>query len=167
MIPMVRLAVIAAAFFTVSTAAGATTFVCKPDAIQAKGNFVTKTFVDFSAGKYANKGTFGPVIAKIWDGNGDCDTNGNDVSKLPQISQIQLMAMHYYGDVMSSIALYQDKQYKPARVHMDDFLALHDVIVGPMKDGFPASFMAQDKDILPQMKTINAQLTKAGFKPAP
>jgi len=35
-----------------------------------------------------------------------------------------------------------------------------------MKDGFPASFMAQDKDIFPQMKTINAQLTKADFKPA-
>lgn len=164
MISLARLAVIAAAFFSVTSAAQATTYVCSPKAIADKNAYVVARFQDFLNHKYTNQGTFGPVLAKIWDGNGDCDTTGDAVGKLPPASQIQLMAMHYYGDVMSSMTLFPAKRYDEARTHMDDFLALHDVIMGPYKDGFPASFKAQDIDIFPQMKDVDKQLTKMGHK---
>ncbi len=155
-----------AAFVSVSAAAQATTYDCTPKAIAAKSAYVMATFPDFIAGKYANKGTFGPVLSKIWDGKGDCDPNGDALGKLAPEAQLSLIKTHYYGDIMSVSALVAAKDMKSARTHMDDFNGVHGVIVGPMKQYFAGSFMTQDKDMLKAMKSFDSDITKAGYKPA-
>src|SRR5471030_965292 len=56
------------------TAASAQThYVCTPEAIKAKKEFVVARFSDYLAGKYAKSGNMNGVMQKIWDGQGDCD----------------------------------------------------------------------------------------------
>ena len=154
------------AFLTLSATAQAATYDCTPKAIATKSAFVTNTFKDFVAGKWTGKGTFGPVLGKIWDGKGDCDTNGDSVGKLPPEAQLNVIKTHYYGDIMSISVHMGAKDYKEARGYMDDFNGVHGAIVGPMKSYFAGSFMTQDKDFASEMKSVDGQLTKLGFKPA-
>ena len=165
---MVRFAApLLAAFVSVFAAAQATTYDCTPKAIAAKSAYVMATFPDYIGGKYTNKGTFGTVMSKIWDGKGDCDPSGDALAKLPPEAQLHLIKTHYYGDMMSVSALVAAKDMKSARTYMDDFNGVHGVIVGPMKQYFAGSFMTQDKDIAKAMKSFDSDITKAGYKPAP
>jgi len=166
--PLVRLAAVIAGIASVTTAASAG-YECTPKAIAAKNAFTRTAFNDFISGKYgAGKGDINAMIQKVWDGHGDCDPSGGDAAKLDPNTQAALMATHYYGDVMTVSLMVPKKDFKDARSYMDDFMAVHGLISGPFKAGFTSDFWKQDggsNGIYSAMKSYDAEITKAGFKP--
>jgi len=150
--------------FLAQSEASAKAYKCEPAAINAKKDYVVAQFQQYVAGKYKGKGTLGPVLAKIWDGNGDCDTSGDATSKLPQDAVLNLVLLHYYGDMMTVSAEVGAGQMADARPYLDDYKTVHGLIVGNMKAAFNGDFFKQDKEMTSAMRDYDAQIAKAGFK---
>jgi len=168
--PIIRLAAVVAGIVSVTAvASAATTYDCTPKAIAAKYAYTSSAASDFVSGKFGpGKRDLSATLTKVWDGKGDCDPNGNQYGKLDAPTQASLMATHYYGDMMTVSVLMQRKDYKDARTYMDDFMTVHQVISGPLKAGFNPDFWAQDggaNGVYAAMKSFNAEITKAGYKP--
>jgi len=167
--PILRLAAVVAGIASVTAAASATTYECTPKAIAAKYACTSSAASDFIQGKYGpGKRDVSAMLQKVWDGKGDCDPNGNEYGKLDAGTQAALMATHYYGDMMTVALMVPKKDFKDARSYMDDFMTVHSIIAGPLKGGFNSDFWAQDggpNGVYAAMKSYNAQITKAGFKP--
>ena len=149
--------------FLAQSEASAKSYKCEPSAISAKKDYVIGQFQQYVTGKYKGKGTLGPVLVKIWDGNGDCDTSSNAPSKLPQDALLNLM-LHYYGDVMTVSAEVAAGNMSDARPYLDDYKVVHGLIAGNMKEAFNADFFKQDKDLTSAMRDYDVQIAKAGSK---
>jgi hypothetical protein len=152
------------AFSASPAPASATTYKCEAGPIKVKKDFVVSTFQQYIAGKYKGTGAFGPVLLKLWDGNGDCDTSGDAPSKLKPDTLLNLMLIHYYGDIMTVSADIAGGKVADARPYIDDYKQVHGLIVGSMKQAFDAAFLAQDKELTSAMRDYDSQVAKAGAK---
>jgi hypothetical protein len=144
--------------------ASAKSYKCEAAAIAAKKTYVVGQFQQYVAGKYKGSGALGPVLLKIWDGNGDCDTSGDAPSKLKPETMLNLVMMHYYGDIMTVSAYVAGGKTADARPYIDDYKQVHGLIAGDMKAAFDASFLTQDKELTSAMRDYDAQVAKAGAK---
>lgn len=149
---------------TVSPASAGTSYVCQPDAVQAKKDYVVSQFKDYIGGKYRKIGGFEKVLAKVWDGKGDCDPNTDSGSKLPQDALLNLVLTHYYGDIMTVSAYVAAGRATDVRDHMDDYKQVHGLISNQLRKSFDDSFFKEDKDLNSAMRDYDAQITKAGAK---
>jgi hypothetical protein len=145
------------------TAASAQThYVCTPEAIKAKKEFVLARFSDYLAGKYAKSGNMHGVMQKIWDGQGDCDVSGDITAKVPRVALLDLVTAHYYGDIMAASAHVAAKKYADARPFIDDYKAIHGVITGGFRQAFDPGFFSQDRVFTTAMRGYDAQVAKNG-----
>ena len=144
--------------------ASAKSYKCEAGAIKAKKEYVVAQFQQYVAGKYKGTGKLGPVLLKIWDGNGDCDTNTDAPSKLSQDALLNLVLLHYYGDIMTVSAEVAANKMSDARGYLDDYKQVHGLITGNMKAAFNGDFFKEDKDINSAMRDYDTQIAKAGFK---
>jgi hypothetical protein len=152
------------ATFFAQSEASAKSYKCEPGAIKAKKDYVVAQFQQYVAGKYKGTGKLGPVLLKIWDGNGDCDTSTDAPSKLSQDAMLNLVLLHYYGDIMTASADVAANKMADARPYLDDYKQVHGLIVGNMKPAFNADFFSQDKEMNSEMRDLDTQIAKAGFK---
>lgn len=118
-----------------------THYVCTPEAIKAKKEFVLARFSDYLAGKYAKSGNMNDVMQKIWDGQGDCDVSGDITAKVPHVAA---------------------KKYADARPFIDDYKAIHGVITGGFRQAFDPGFFSQDRIFTTAMRGYDAQVAKNG-----
>jgi hypothetical protein len=147
-------------------AAAQTHFVCTPDAIKAKKEFVVARFSDYLAGKYAKTSAFRGVMSKIWDGQGDCDTAGDIdgiVEKVPRVALLDFVTARYYADIMSASADIAAKKFADARPFIDDYKAIHGLITGGVRQAFNPDFFSQDRMLASAMRTYDVQVANNGI----
>jgi hypothetical protein len=77
---------------------------------------------------------------------------------------LNLVMMHYYGDIMTVSAYVAGGKIADARPYIDDYKQVHGLIVGDMKAAFDAGFFTQDKELTSAMRDYDAQVAKAGAK---
>jgi hypothetical protein len=158
-------AAIAVVAMHAAPALAAPRYVCTADAIKAKKDFVVARFSDYLAGKYAKTSAFSGVMSKIWDGQGDCDTNGDIdgiVEKVPRAALLDFVTAHYYADIMSASADIAARKYADARPFIDDYKAIHDLITGGVRQAFNPDFFSQDRMLASAMRTYDVQVANNG-----
>ena len=150
---------------TICTAvpASAGTFVCNAGAIHAKAQFVKSVWawLNSSTSDNASGQEFAAKIHKIWDGNGDC-SDSSSVNKLDGRSQADLVTTHFYGDMMSVAFYLGAKDYKTARLHMDDWFQA-ERLIKQNRGSFDGSLIADYNKNRGDMMTYNGRLTKVGY----
>ncbi len=139
-------------------AAKAADYVCTPEAIHQKFIFTTNLWTQVENNKTA---ALLAGLDKIWDGNGDCGGN-DDVSKFSFVTLSELIRIHYLGDFMSGLFDTEIKQYAVARQRVDDFWQAED-FVQQNATRLPSQFMAEDTEIVKQMRALDRKLTTLGY----
>lgn len=153
--------IVAAQPFAVSAGSA---FTCTPSAIHAKSQFVVSTWnwLNNSSSDNATGDQFRGKIDRIWDGNGDC-SGDEDMSKFSATTQMELLKIHFYGDMMTVAFAIGAKEYTRARQHMDDWFEA-DKLIQSNKAGMESAVLADDARYRDQMAGYSSKLAKLGYK---
>lgn len=143
--------------------AAAQAFTCTPGAIHAKAQYVLDMWkwLESSASDDAAASVYQAKLTKVWDGSGDC-SGDEDMSKFSGRTQVELVQIHFYGDMMTVPFAIGSKDYKTARAHMDDWLDA-DALIRKNKNGFTDQIVADDARERDEMMKFDARLTKLGY----
>jgi hypothetical protein len=138
-------------------------FVCTPAAIHAKTQYTLGvwSWLNSSASDSASGNLMRAKLEKIWDGNGDCSGDA-DTGNLPRSAQVDLLTTHFYGDMMAVAFNIGAKTFKPARLHMNDWLEADKLIRGN-PEGLGDQLVADDTRNRVQMMGFNTKLAKLGY----
>lgn len=142
-------------------------FTCTPSAIHAKAAYVVNVWnwLNSSASDNASADVFTAKLAKIWDGNGDCDGD-EDMSNFSRQTQMDLLRTHFYGDMMTVAFSIGAKDYSRARQHMDDWLQA-DALIRNDKTSVDRALVADDQSNRGKMLSFDKQLSSLGYRTKP